>query len=330
MMRMVFGKVMWVGRATVFLVGLAVILALTVGVVSRAAAHTGSAGLFHLGHNNPVRAVSTLAGGVANSVLNVSNTSTATTATAVGATNKSAVSPAVRATNSGGGPALGLSVGAGKAPMTVSGGAAKVANLDADKVDGKEASEFANAAHAHSGADITSGTVAEARIDGAVSRDNEVMGTVKAADGAGSGLDADLLDNKDSSEFLGKTEKAADADKLDGKDSSELAPRGYAQVATHRSDFLEPGRSKGIIGIQRTTPVGSTTESVYCFDLTFTPHTAVASPFLNNNAVVGTVTPPNSLLNSICTAPYNDAAARTFAANTSADLSDINFGITFM
>lgn len=293
MLRSAASKVMWVGRATVFLVGLAVILALTVGVVSRATAHTGSAGLFHLGHNNPVRAVSTLAGGVAKGVLNVSNTSTATTATAVGAANKSAVSPAVRATNSGGGPALGLSVGAGKAPMTVSGGAAKVTNLDADTVDGKDSTEFAAATN-------------------------------------GKANNADLLDNKDSSEFLGKTEKAADADKLDGKDSSELAPRGYAQVATHRSDFLEPGRSKGVIGIQRTTPVGSTVESVYCFDLTFTPHTAVASPFLNNNAVVGTVTPPNSLLNSICTAPYNDAAARTFAANTSADLSDINFGITFM
>ena len=174
MLRTVASKVMWVGRATVFLVGLAVILALTVGVVSRATAHTRSVGLFHLGHSNPVTAISTLAGSVANGVLNVSNSSTATTATAVGVANRSAVSPAVRVTNSGGGPALGLSVGSGKAPIKVSGGAAKVANLDADKVDGKSSEQFANVTHAHSGAAITSGTVAEARIDPSVARDSEV------------------------------------------------------------------------------------------------------------------------------------------------------------
>jgi hypothetical protein len=33
---------------------------------------------------------------------------------------------------------------------------------------------------------------------------------------------ADTLDGKDSTAFLGKTEKAADADKLDGKDSTEF------------------------------------------------------------------------------------------------------------
>ncbi len=143
MIRSVASKVMWVGRATVFLVGLAVILALTVGAVSRATAHTGSAGLFHLGHSNPVTAVSTLAGNVAGGVLKVSNSSTATTATAVGAANKSTVSPAVKATNSGGGPALGLSVGSGKAPMTVNSNT-KVANLNADRIDDREASSFAD------------------------------------------------------------------------------------------------------------------------------------------------------------------------------------------
>ena len=40
--------------------------------------------------------------------------------------------------------------------------------------------------------------------------------------GSGNGLDADMLDGKEASEFLGKTEKAADSDKLDGLDSSEF------------------------------------------------------------------------------------------------------------
>jgi hypothetical protein len=48
--------------------------------------------------------------------------------------------------------------------------------------------------HAHNGADINSGTVADARVDAAVARDSEIMPTVLANDGAGSTLDADLLD----------------------------------------------------------------------------------------------------------------------------------------
>ncbi len=241
MIRSTVSKVVWLGRATVFLVGLAVILALTVGAVSRATAHTGSAGLFHLGHSNAARALSGLVGTVSGGMLQVTNNSTAATATGVGVTNKSSASPAVKATNAGGGPALGLNVASGKAPMTVSAGADKVANLDADKVDGKSSEQFANAAHAHSGADVTSGTVAEARIDGSIARDSEVgtavsgkadtthqhsgadissgtvaelridpslardgevMPTVKANDGAGSGLDADQLDGQNSSFYL--------------------------------------------------------------------------------------------------------------------------------
>jgi hypothetical protein len=72
---------------------------------------------------------------------------------------------------------------------------------NADKLDNKSSEEFANATHLHSGADITSGTVAETRIDPSLARDNEIMTTVKANDGANSGVDADTLDSMDSSEF---------------------------------------------------------------------------------------------------------------------------------
>jgi hypothetical protein len=206
MIRSAASKVMWVGRATVFLVGLAVILALVFGVLSRAGAHTGSVGLFHLGHSNVASTISTLVGTVSNGMLQVTNNATATTATGVGVTNKSTVSPAVRATNTGGGPALGLAVASGKAPMTVNSDA-KVAKLNADRIDDREASSFANATHIHSGADITSGTVEADRIE----------------DGAGSNLDADTIDGLDSSQFAaGTSGKANDADKLDGKDSTDF------------------------------------------------------------------------------------------------------------
>jgi hypothetical protein len=57
--------------------------------------------------------------------------------------------------------------------------------------------------HEHGGEDITSGTVAEPRIAGALARDSEIFPTVLANDGSGSLLDADTLDGKQASAFLG-------------------------------------------------------------------------------------------------------------------------------
>ena len=74
--------------------------------------------------------------------------------------------------------------------------------LDADLLDGLSSAAFAGASHTHSGDDVTSGTVGEARIAAQLARDNEVFGIVTAADGTGSGLDADLLDGLSSSAFL--------------------------------------------------------------------------------------------------------------------------------
>ena len=63
-----------------------------------------------------------------------------------------------------------------------------ILSRDAATLDGKDSADFAGAAHSHSGADITSGTVAADRVQ----------------DGSGSGLDADQLDGKNSSEFATK------------------------------------------------------------------------------------------------------------------------------
>jgi len=73
------------------------------------------------------------------------------------------------------------------------------------KLAGQPPSAFAPTAHTHGGADITSGTVSEPRIDAAIARDGEIMPAVLAADGAGSGLDADLLDGQQATAFAPTT-----------------------------------------------------------------------------------------------------------------------------
>jgi hypothetical protein len=155
-------KAVRVGRATVFLVGLAVILALLFGAASTAFARNGDP--LKLGSlKNTATKMTVLVGKVADTTR-----------------------AALQVKNTGGGSALDLQVNAG-AP-----------NLDADRLDGRDASSFAASTHTHSGTDITGGTVAEARIDPSLARDGEVMPTVRANDGPGSGLDADKLDGLDS------------------------------------------------------------------------------------------------------------------------------------
>jgi hypothetical protein len=97
--------------------------------------------------------------------------------------------------------ALSLRVQEGEAPMRVSSGA-KVTDLNADQLDGKDSTGFAASTHTHSGADIASGTVDEALIDGAIARDGEIMPTVRANDGSGSGVDSDTLDGMDAPHFV--------------------------------------------------------------------------------------------------------------------------------
>jgi hypothetical protein len=59
---------------------------------------------------------------------------------------------------------------------------------------------------------------------------NDVLNKLKTIDGAGSGLDADLLDGKHASDFLLASAKAADADKLDGVDGANYVRRDVNQT----------------------------------------------------------------------------------------------------
>jgi hypothetical protein len=118
MVRSVAKKVLWVGRATVFLMGLALMLALVFGIASTALGANG--GNFILGSlNNTATAITKLTGTVGGGpALQVSNPSTATGSTA-----------------------LDLQVATGKAPMKVN-RTTKVSNLNADKLDGKDFAAF--------------------------------------------------------------------------------------------------------------------------------------------------------------------------------------------
>ena len=112
MIKIIFSRVIWVGRATVFTAGLAVTLALMLGVATVAlAAVPGDP--FKLGRINTINSLSTLVG--------------------------SASTPMLRIDNNGSGAALDLQVQPGKAPIKVNSGT-KVANLNADQLDGQDSS----------------------------------------------------------------------------------------------------------------------------------------------------------------------------------------------
>jgi hypothetical protein len=123
MLRSAASKVMWVGRATVFLVGLAVILALVLGLASVALGTTGQ-----------------------NFILGKAN-NTAETPTGLVSTLADAAKSALIVTNKSGGSALDLRVGNATtpantvAPMRVN-SQKVVTRLNADKLDGKNASEL--------------------------------------------------------------------------------------------------------------------------------------------------------------------------------------------
>jgi hypothetical protein len=102
MLRNVASKVMWVGRATVFLVGLAVILAVALGVASTAFGADGQP--FFLGRPNVASTMSTLI-------------------------------------KQGPGAALSLQVASGSPPLAVNSDT-RVTNLNADKLDGKSEEAF--------------------------------------------------------------------------------------------------------------------------------------------------------------------------------------------
>jgi hypothetical protein len=109
---------LWIGRGTATVMGVAVFLALTVGLASTAVAGTGVGARFDLGKTNAVNAISSLVGSVAGPSLKIDNNSTGTGATA-----------------------LRLEVEPGKPPMSVN-STTEVQGLNVDSLDGKNSSDF--------------------------------------------------------------------------------------------------------------------------------------------------------------------------------------------
>ncbi len=163
MIRTITKKVTWVGRATVFSVGLAVTLALLFGVATAAlAAVPGDP--FRLGEANAINAASRLTGTVAGPLLSFENQSPGSKA-----------APA---------SALSLEVQTGNSPLTVNPEAGTAKNLSADELDGKDSTQFL----------ATGGKAADAdRLDG-LDQGAFLRTTGKAAD-------ADKLDGKDATAF---------------------------------------------------------------------------------------------------------------------------------
>ena len=118
MLDRIVSAVIWVGKATVFLVGLAVLLALALSVGSVALAGTGVGANFNLGKKNTVNRLSQLVGSADNALLRIDNGNAGANATA-----------------------LDLQVEPGVAPMTVN-SSTQVNNLNVDLLDGRSASSF--------------------------------------------------------------------------------------------------------------------------------------------------------------------------------------------
>jgi hypothetical protein len=120
MFRSALSTVLWMARATSTIVGLAIMLALVLGVASAGLGATG--GNFILGNPNSAGAVSKLTASIAGPALQLVNQSGASGATA-----------------------LGLNVGSGKPPLKVNSTAGKATNLNADKVDGLDSTRLIQA-----------------------------------------------------------------------------------------------------------------------------------------------------------------------------------------
>jgi hypothetical protein len=120
MIRSALGKVLWMARATSTIVGLAIMLALVLGVASAGIGATG--GNFILGNANSAGAGSKLTASIAGPALQLVNQSTAS-----------------------GASALGLTVASGKPPLKVNAAAGKATNLNADRLDGLDSARLVEA-----------------------------------------------------------------------------------------------------------------------------------------------------------------------------------------
>ncbi len=171
MTKNLFGKVMLVGRATVFAVGLAVILAVVLGVATAALAAVPGDPL-RLGQVNAINAQTRLVGNNAGPILVVNNNSAAA-----------------------GSRALDLRVEPNRAPMTVNADAGKALNLNADEVDGKGADEVGINGLEQVSATSEFDSVSDKEVDARCPAGKLLVGTGARLAGGQTGPSGDLQTN---------------------------------------------------------------------------------------------------------------------------------------
>lgn len=138
MTKTVFSRVLWLARGTSMALGLAVMLAVVLGVATTAlAAVPGDP--FKLGRINSIDRLSTLVGSASGAMLKVDN--------------------------NGGGPALNLEANSGRSPLVVNAAAGKATNLNADKIDNQDASAFLRADQKAQDADRLDGIDSSAFVE---------------------------------------------------------------------------------------------------------------------------------------------------------------------
>ncbi len=131
---------------------------------------------------------------------------------------------------------------------------------------------------------LNAGTVADARIPASVTRDTEVLGIVLAADGDGSGLDADLLDGYHSSWFV----KTVGASTITGISTSNpllaISQTGSKSGLVASTTSTSPGEA-GVVGQAGTA--GPAINSVAGVFGTSSSGRGVVGSSTSNNGVFG-------------------------------------------
>lgn len=211
--------------------------------------------------------MSTTALGASGGNFLLGRTNTAETPTSLSSTLQQAAQSALVVVNKSGGPALDLRVGNATtpannvAPLKVN-SSKTVANLSADRIDGQDSATFQRRV---SGGCAVGSSIRTIGADGTVTCEPDAAGEAEAnaireelaaTDEAGPNeerdpvsytklkdvpegvvrRDADTLDGRDSTAFLGAGGKASDADRLDGRDSTDFATAGHRHTTVVRTN----------------------------------------------------------------------------------------------
>jgi len=206
MLRKMASKVAWVGRTASMVLGLALVMALVLGVASVALAGTGVGDTFNLGQQNTVNKISSLIGSASSAMLKIDN--------------------------NGAGPALALQVEPGEQPMTVNSDR-MVARLNADKLDGLDAARLAGTGNSayRGGASICGpgGAPFTSTLPVSVGKESLLFATARAgvqANGNANTLMNVELRNADNTTTLASTGFSSQAFSANSTDVRDLVSEG--------------------------------------------------------------------------------------------------------